>query len=449
MNRSSVQKQGIAWGPFRLRIPFIHTKLVLSELLQGLSVAAATAMALVPLLTTAFGLSFEEAVTMAMIHSILISSAWMIFGEPYCPGWLTPALPLVLLFVLTPAFPTPEEKFQAMTALSLDFAFILIVLGVTGLGEKLVRLVPEVLKAGIILGAALAAFLKVLDFNDQTNVLITQPLASAAALILSLGLAFSEPLKRWAERNHHVAFIASLGLLPGFIIAGLVGLFSGEMQFQIESGFMIPPFADLWAKVSPFSIGWPSFSLMLECMPLAIIAYIMFFGDLVTGDAIINEAAAYRQDDPIEINHTRSHLSVGIRNVLMGIFAPMFPTQGVLWTGVQVVVVNRWREGREAMESLFDGIAAYYVYNIPLLFLVIPLLMLLKPLMGIALLITLVLTGFACANIAMDKARTQAERGVVLLTAVCLSVMEPWQGLLIGVFASLAMVNIGRGQASA
>ena len=120
---------GIPWGPFRLRIPFIHTRFMASEFFQGLSISAATALALVPLLTGPFGLTFGEAVVMSIIHSFLISCAWMVFGEPYSPGWVTPALPFVITFVVSDSFVTPAEKFQAMTALSLDLALILVVLG--------------------------------------------------------------------------------------------------------------------------------------------------------------------------------------------------------------------------------------------------------------------------------------------------------------------------------
>src|SRR5690606_25136294 len=83
---------GIKWGPFTFRIPFVHLKLSLPDMLQGIGVAGATGLALVPYFMSILGLSFEEAVTMAMIHNILISTAWMMFGDPYAPGWLTPEI---------------------------------------------------------------------------------------------------------------------------------------------------------------------------------------------------------------------------------------------------------------------------------------------------------------------------------------------------------------------
>jgi hypothetical protein len=157
-NRKDGEEQpGIRWGPFTFRIPFYHTRVEWSELLQGLFVAGATALGLVPLLTGYFGLTFEEALACSIIHSVLISSAVILFGEPFAPGWITPALPLVLTSILATngegsrIYGTSTELFQAMTAVTLDFAVILFVLGVTGLGAKFMRWVPDTLKGGIIL----------------------------------------------------------------------------------------------------------------------------------------------------------------------------------------------------------------------------------------------------------------------------------------------------------
>ncbi len=80
---------GRRWGPFTFRVPLYHTRVEWPELLQGIFVAAATGLGLVPLLVRDFGLTFDEAVACIFIQSILISSAPIVFGEPYAPGWVT------------------------------------------------------------------------------------------------------------------------------------------------------------------------------------------------------------------------------------------------------------------------------------------------------------------------------------------------------------------------
>ena len=91
---------GWKWGPFTVRVPFYHTGVAAPELLQGFLVAGATGLALVPLLTVQFGLTFEEAVAFIVVLTLLVCSAFIVFGDPFAPGWVTPALPLVLSVVL-------------------------------------------------------------------------------------------------------------------------------------------------------------------------------------------------------------------------------------------------------------------------------------------------------------------------------------------------------------
>lgn len=430
---------GIRWGLFTARIPFLHVRWYWAEGLQGILVAAATGMALVPVFTAYFGLSFEQAVAASMVHSLLLISAILIFGEPYCPGWITPALPLVLTFVLG-GFASVAERWQAMVALSLDFALIVGILGITGMGRRFMRWLPPALKAGIILGAAIAAFKRVF-IDDAERYLLAQPVSTTIACVVCLLLTFSLPVQRWKERYPWLMKLASLGLLPGFLLAALVGPLVGEIQYDVQWGLLIPPVHEVWAIASPFAVGWPSPQLMLQCLPLALVGYVILFGDLVTGNAVLNEAAPSRPDDPIDLNPTRSHLSLAVRNLVMAVVAPFFPTQGSLWTGVHVVVVNRWKQGKEQMDQLFSGIASYYFMGIPLLFCMLPLLTGLKPLMGIALSLTLVLTGFACAYVAMAIPRNATERGVVLLTGMALALFEPWQGLLLGIVATLLLLG--------
>lgn len=72
-------------------------------------------------------------------------------------------------------------------------------------------------------------------------------------------------------------------------------------------------------------------------------------------------------------------MATGIRNVLMSIVAPFFATQGVLRTGIQVVLLKGWSEGREKVDSIFDSIGSLYDFGLPLLFVVLPFLTLLEP----------------------------------------------------------------------
>ncbi len=429
---------GIRWGPFTTRLPALHVGFALPEFAQGILLSAATGLALVPVMTGAFGLTFHEAVSMAFFHALLITSAPLLFGEPFATGWITPALPFVLTLVLGDRFPTPDEKFQAMIAMSLDLAIILLVLGVTGLGRRVIESIPKALKAAIIMGAAIAA-LKRVFLDDAPDSLYAMPISMTLAIGISLILVFSIPMRRLKERLPRVAKFASLGLLPGLVIGGIAGILTGELVYVVDGqsilqgGFVIPPIGALIEKASPFGVGFPALSLMLDpdILSLAFIGYVILFGDMITGFAIIEGAQAARPDEKIEIDVTRTHLSTGLRNAAMGLFVPFYPTQGILWTGVHVVIVNRWAEGRRSMDSLFTGIASYYMWGFPFLYLFLPLVTALRPMLPIALALTLVLTGFACAYVAIDMVKGRTGRGTAVLGGAALALFSPWLGLLV------------------
>ncbi len=429
---------GWRWGPFTFRLPFYHTRLHWPEFLQGIALASATGLALVPFMMTYFDLSFEQAIAMSFMHGFLIGIAPIAFGEPYSPGWLTPALPLVMAFVIT-GYDTPVERLQAMTAMTMVFTVMLAILGATGLGRKLMEWLPAALKAGIIMGAGIAAFQRV--FLDGDSSLADQPISTVIACSVALVLLFSIPFRFLKLRARPLMVIGGLGLLPGFLAAAFFGPLFGEVEYNIRWEFFVPPVVETWQVVSPFAIGWPSWEMYLAAAPLALITYIILFGDLVTGNEIIEEAQKERPDDPIEIDTTRSHLSLAIRNLLMGISAPFFTTQGPLWAGVHVTVVQRWRQGRRTMSNLFSGVHSYYFMGIPFIYFVLPLLTALEPLMGVALSLTLVLTGFACAYVAMAIPAHPVERGVTVLTGVALAFFEPWQGLAVGVVAAVLLIG--------
>lgn len=433
---------GVKWGPFTARIPLIHLRFSLADMMQGLAVAGATGLALVPYFMALLGLSFEEAVVMAMFHSTLIAFSWMFFGDPYAPGWLTPAIPFVVAFITAPAYLGDHaSQFQAMTALSLNFALILIFLGVTGLGAKLIKVVPNVFKGGIILGAAIAAFLRVTKDGDAANIFQSAPIAGTLGLLVCLVFAFSKPIQALAVNNKLLAKLLGFGLLPGFIIAGIVGYFTGEFEYNIRWELLdiAGASASLWAKASPFMIGWPPIETFIASFPLALITYILFFGDVITGNEMIEQAQKSRSDEKLEINSSRAHMATGIRNGLMGVVAPFFATQGVLWTGIQVVLLKRWAEGREKVDSIFDSIGSFYAFGLPILFIFLPLVTLLEPLLPLALAVTLILTAFACATLALSLVNDATERGAMLITAMAFSVFEPWLGLLVGVVTIMAL----------
>ncbi|MDA9112567.1 hypothetical protein N9J91_02620 [Gammaproteobacteria bacterium] len=438
---NTTTSKGLKWGPFTLRIPFIHLKFRSGEFFQGMVISGATAFAAVPI-AMGLGLTFEEGVALSFIAGTLIGAGPIFFGEPMAPGWVTPAVPIVIAaFAAKGQFNGvyDPEVFQFMAAMCIEFTLLLFVMGITGWGKKLIEIIPNGLKAGIILGAALAAFYQV--FVTDFDKLMIQPVSMIVAISLCVITTFSEPFKKLALHNKFFKVIGSLGLLPGFVLAAIVAFLLNEVTFNIEWGFRIPDVVSLFNRTSPLAIGFPSIDMYLEAIPLVIIGYTLLFGDLITGTEVLNDAQTHRPDEPLDIDLDRSHLSVAVRNFLGLLINPFFPTQGALWTGVHVVIAERWKKGPKEMPSIFDGLGSYYLMGIPFLYVTLPFITLMKPLMQMALTLTLILTGFACAYVAMAIPKKNSEMASALLIAVFITFFSAWVGLLMGILLSIFVVG--------
>ena len=454
---------GIRWGPFTARIPFVHARAEWPEMVQNFVVAGATGLAVVPIFQDAFGMSFELAVSLCMVQAVILCSAFFLFGDPFCPGWVTPALPLVLAAAM--GVEAVPDRIAFVTAVVIMTGAIFFLLGITRLGALFIRWVPLPLKSGIIFGAGLSAIMG--EFSPKGDELaraFQYPVCISLATGVTLLLLFSQPLEKLKARFGWLGVLGGLGMAPGFILAMVLGpwvsevsydkfkaLFfdpaTGEFIFTLGDLFFLPDVAGLARGYSPFSsesgiLENLDSGVFLAALPLALAAYVIAFGDIVTGTAILKSARADRQDEEIELDEHRTHLSLGIRNLAQAaFFGPFFPLQGPLWTGAMVVVVERYRRGREAMRSIFDGIFSYYMFGVPLLLFFKPLIFLYEPVLGVALSLTLLLTGFACSYVALAIPRNRVEIGLTVLTGAVIATHSTELGLIIGFIGSVLLLG--------
>lgn len=78
----------IPFGPFQIRLPFIHYKIESVEFIQGL-ILGVTALAAVPYLEQYLGLPYELAWSCVIIETFLYL-LHSLLGDPVVPGWITP-----------------------------------------------------------------------------------------------------------------------------------------------------------------------------------------------------------------------------------------------------------------------------------------------------------------------------------------------------------------------
>ena len=154
----------IPFGPFKIRIPFIHYRFEWPDYFQGLLMCAVD-LAAIPLIMELLGMPFEAAMAIVILNGILYLTHHLL-GDPSVPGWITPAIPLIMIYVQD--FDMGPDRVKALMAFQLMLGTLSIFLGVTKLAKKVVSLIPSSIKSGIIIGAGIIAIniAKILEINE-------------------------------------------------------------------------------------------------------------------------------------------------------------------------------------------------------------------------------------------------------------------------------------------
>lgn len=141
-------------GIFKIRLPFVHYKWSVPEMVQAVFMCA-TCLGAIPVLQEVLGVSYGVALSMVIINGFFYN-LHVLLGDPVVPGWITPAIPIITAF-LTDGYEMGPERTQALIAMQLILGLIFLVFGITGIGGKMVHLVPNSVKAGVLMGGGLAA----------------------------------------------------------------------------------------------------------------------------------------------------------------------------------------------------------------------------------------------------------------------------------------------------
>ncbi|MDD2388731.1 MAG: xanthine/uracil/vitamin C permease [Desulfobacterales bacterium] len=433
----------IPMGPFKFRLPFIHFGVEMAEVYQAL-VMFVTALGAIALLQDMFGISFELALTIVAFHELMYC-VQNIFGDPLVPGWITPAIPLTTAFLLK--YGVGEDRIQALIALQMLVGIIYLILGLTGLAKKMINHIPRAMQSGIILGAGIAAITGKYCFQPGGAGLTKYPFSITAGGLLALYLLFSKGFtdrvkKEGSDSKSIFIKIANYGIVPGIILAILVGWISGEVTLpKFESGIIfIPRFKECIQQMSIFGVGIPPMSTWINAIPMALVAYIIAFGDMILGQTVVNEANKIRTDEEIDPDANRLSLLCGVRNVLEGSLAPTVTLAGPLWAAMTVAISERYKLGRKAMDSIIGGMASFDIMKF-LSCLILPLICIFKPALPVALSLTLMIQGFACVYIAMGLVKNNTERGVAGITGGALAIAGPTVGLVVGLVLSFFLLG--------
>ena len=438
----------ISLGLFKLRLPFIHWEWEFPEMFQAMIVFV-TGTSAIAYLQDLFGLSFEVALTIVIIHEALYLVNNLL-GDPLIGGWITPAVPLIVIFLFQHS---GKERIWALLSLELIIAFLFITLGLTGLAAKLVNLCPRSLKAGILVGSSYAACLGKYGFMslEQGGAgFWANPISFSIGVLLALYLLFSYGFGKLRFTSNHtiVRLLSKAGFVPALLIAGIVGMAVGEISvptFEFSHILFDPSPGLRWIaeNFSIIAIGLPPVHIFVSAIPIAIACYLIAFGDLVNGTVIIKEAQAYRQDEKIDMNINRTNVCCGIRNLIECFVSPTCTMSGPIWNAMTITVAERYKSGQKNMYSIFGGSCTFNTTKV-LCHLIVPFVAFVKPVLPLAMELTWMIQAFGCFYIGMNMCRTNVERGVAGLTGGAIAVCaNPSVGILIGIILCIVMEFIG------
>lgn len=407
----------IPLGPFQLRLPFVHYRFEPADYVQGLMMCA-VCLGIIPILMEYLGMPFEVAITVVILNGFLY--LWHAhLGDPVVPGWITPAIPLLLLWLKT--FPEGVPRMHALIAFEFELGVAALFFGVTGLAKKFVELVPDALKAGILLGAGIAAVRLV--FEPGGKYFAKYPWTIGIVIGFAFYLLFSNQFKTMRKKHVLLKHLSDLGLLPALVLAVFVAPLVHELPWpHLQWGFTIPQFYTLFHDWTPFSsrIGFPPLALYLQALPLVGAVYVVLFGELIQAEALVDEAREFRHgDENVHYNANRNNIICGLRNITMSMLGPDVSMCGPMWAAMQVVTCERYKHGPEAMDSLYGGLGSFRLGTFTGYFLS-PIVTLVKPILPIALSLTMLVQGFVAVRVGVLKARTFNDLGVAGIVAAVL-----------------------------
>ena len=356
------EQPSVKAGMFRLRLPFIHAPWEIPEMIQAM-VVFVTGVSAVAYLQDIFGLDFKIALAIVTVHELLYCFQ-NILGDPIVGGWITPALPLVTTWLLT--FNDSTERIQALIMLQLILGLLYLVLGVTGLAGKLVSKVPVSVKAGILIGAGFSAVIGKYGFASAENGglgFYGSPISFSVGVLAALFLLFSIGFSRMKNLPGHkfLKFLGKCGFVPALLLAYVVGILCGEIGTPVNvlsDGIIFNPFPGLKYVLQNFclvGVGFPGWHVISSAATMAVVAYIISFGDIVTGTEFLEDTKNYRKDEALAVNPDLTNVCCGIRNILQSLFFPTCTLSGPLWSAMMVTICERYKTGKENMYSFFGG----------------------------------------------------------------------------------------------
>lgn len=458
-------------GIFRIRLPFLHFKISPPEVVTGL-MNACTSYGALAVLTGTLGLDSTCAWGLVIFETCMYTCNWLL-GEPSICGWITPAMALVIVYLEGYAAPgfsdlvtqygseasvfaalyaggldpnavavaeqTRQMRMQAMACTELELGILFVVLGFTGLAKNLNTLVPPAVKAGIVLGAGIGAVNARLKTGGAMD---TATWGCMAGLIVVFFLMFSLRIRSKMDGSRGLQILGNYSFLWAVLAMFIVGGAAGEFDFShiFDQGiFKAPDWGYMVQYTSPLCIGWGSADMWLNGIPMALISWVIAYGDFITVQQLGLQAV--REDEYIEFDPNRTNVICGIRNIILALVAGYPAQAGPLSAPYCVATYQRYKQGgRQGMDSIYDGSGTNLIFTVIGLF-VYPLYAAAAAAAGPMLVVVLCIQGYVCTQICFDLAYDKCDEGVAGMMAGFILARGGGVGLIAGIALYLLLAN--------
>ena len=409
IERSYGEEQPSSAGILKFRMPFVHYRVEYQDFVQG-AILSCVPLGITAAMVKVLGIPIEVAVLMVVINNFLYL-LHTTFGDPSVVGWITAGIPLYISYLSD--YAAGPDRIKALVALQVLVGLIFLVLGATGVTKHVIRHFPISMRAGILLGAGFASLMRV--FDPGQPFIGKMPIAFLLSAFVSFFILFSVRAIEYRKKYGLFAWIAGFGIAPGFVLGYVIGLLTGEIappKGVFDHLVIAMPVKEMFTSFSALGLGWPTPSMWLAAISMAVIAYVLAFGDILVLEAMIDEANKARPDEKIEFSVSRNHLITSFRNLLEGIALPYLPLAGPQWTGGQALVVNRFRHANPEQEPSYWGGATSIFWGMSIAMVFHPLVQIVLPGKLIGFGLTLLIQGYLCVYIAFAMCKTNTERGI-------------------------------------
>ena len=396
-------------GILKFRLPFVHYRIEYQDFIQG-AILSCIPLGITAAMVSVLGMPIEIAVLMVVINNFLYLLHTS-FGDPSVAGWITAGIPLYITYLV--GFEAGPDRILALIALQVLVGLIFLVLGVTGIAKYVFTHFPISMRAGILLGAGIASLMRI--FNPAQPFMGKMPIAFVVASLGSFFILFSARAIHYRLKHGWFAWVAGFGIAPGFVLGYVVGLITGEIPAPkgVFDHFIIQmPFGEMITSFSAIGLGMPSGAMWIAAISLAIVAYVLAFGDIVVLQAMIANCNEVRTDEDVVFEVPRNHIITSIRNLFMGICVPYLPLCGPQWTGGQALVVNRFVHSTPAQEPSYWGGATSIFWGMSIAMVFHPFVQIILPAKLIGFGLTLLIQGYLCVYIAFAMCTTNVQRGI-------------------------------------